>query len=160
MEENKNSFFRKQALEKVTSPEELDCYLKVTRPGVWFVLIAIIVLVIGVLCWSVLGHLETTVNVAVVSSNNSTLCLVSADSSEDILKSGKIKIAGKDYTLSDVGMSKMVISSDFDSTILNSGLVKVGDVVIPLKVDANLQNGVYAGEVVTETVKPISFILN
>ncbi len=160
MEENKSSIFSQKALDKVTSPEDLNGYLKVTRPGIWFVLIAFVILLIGVIAWAILGRLETTVNVAVISSNNSVVCLVPTESCEDVLSSGKIKISDKEYTLKDAGYSKMTVTEDIGADIINNGLLTAGQEVIPLQVDAKLMNGVYVGNVVTEAVKPITFIIN
>ena len=38
-----NSIFRKKSLERVQSPEQLNDYIKVANPGVWLVLIAVII---------------------------------------------------------------------------------------------------------------------
>ena len=44
---NKSSLFREKNLERLESPEKLNDYLRVTSPGVWMVLGAVIVLLIG-----------------------------------------------------------------------------------------------------------------
>lgn len=160
MENNKNSIFRKDALDKVTSPEELDRYLTVTRPGVWFVLIALIVLLAGFFVWAALGHLSTTANVAVISQEGQTICLVREDLAKDVLKNGSVKISGKEYKLSDVGYSPQIISESTDANIRLAGSLSINDIIVPLSVDGKLESGVYTGEVVIDTVKPISFILN
>ena len=36
--------FRKQSLDKVTSPEQLNDYVRVSNPGVWMILAAVIIL--------------------------------------------------------------------------------------------------------------------
>ena len=53
-------------MDRISSPEELDRYLMVTRPGIWFVLIAIVVLLVGVLIWGILGRVNFEQNVAVL----------------------------------------------------------------------------------------------
>ena len=44
---NKSSLFREKNLERLESPEKLNDYLRVTSPGVWMVLGAVIVLLVG-----------------------------------------------------------------------------------------------------------------
>ena len=61
-----NQIFRKKSLEKVSSPEQLDDYIRVSNPGVWIVLVTVIVLLVGVCVWGVFGRLETTVGSAAV----------------------------------------------------------------------------------------------
>ncbi len=54
----KKSIFRKKSLEQISTPEQLDDYIKVTKPSVWVVLIATILLIAGVLVWAVFGKIE------------------------------------------------------------------------------------------------------
>lgn len=51
--------FRKKSIERVSSPEALNDYIRVTTPSVWIVLIALVLLLVGMLAWSVLGRIET-----------------------------------------------------------------------------------------------------
>lgn len=39
--------FRKSSIERVSSPEQLNDYIKVTNSGVWLVLAAVIMLLVG-----------------------------------------------------------------------------------------------------------------
>ena len=48
-----SELFREKSLERVSSPEQLNDYIKVTTPSVWLVLIAVILLLVGILTWSV-----------------------------------------------------------------------------------------------------------
>ena len=47
-----NQVFRKKSLEQISSPEQLNDYLRVTNPAVWLLLTAVILLLVGVLIWS------------------------------------------------------------------------------------------------------------
>ena len=52
--------FRAKNVERVTSPEELNDYMKVTTPKVWIVLIAALVFLAGALIWSFFGSVTVT----------------------------------------------------------------------------------------------------
>ncbi len=52
-----NKLFREKSIEKVSSPEKLDDYIKVVSPGIWLVLVAVIILLLGVLAWAAVGSL-------------------------------------------------------------------------------------------------------
>jgi len=43
----KNELFRKEAVEKIASPEELNKYVKVLNPRVWLIILAIIIAIAG-----------------------------------------------------------------------------------------------------------------
>lgn len=49
----KSKLFREKNLERLESPEQLNDYLRVTSPGVWMILSAVILLLIGVFIWAV-----------------------------------------------------------------------------------------------------------
>jgi len=54
----KNSIFREKSLTQVSSPEQLNDYIRVSTPAVWLVLTAIILLLVGVTLWGYVGRLE------------------------------------------------------------------------------------------------------
>ena len=51
-----NSIFRQKSLDRISSPEKLDDYVKVTTPSVWIALTAIILLLAGALVWGIFGE--------------------------------------------------------------------------------------------------------
>ena len=56
-----NQLFRKKSLDKVSSPEQLNDYIRVSNPGVWIALSAVIVLLFGVCIWGIFGRLENEI---------------------------------------------------------------------------------------------------
>ena len=56
--EKSESIFREKSMEKVSSPEALGDYIRVTKPSVWIFLIALVLLLCGMLAWSVFGRIE------------------------------------------------------------------------------------------------------
>ena len=53
-----NSVFREKSIDRVNGPESLNDYIRVTSPSVWVVLLALVVLLTGMLTWSILGRIE------------------------------------------------------------------------------------------------------
>lgn len=58
----KTSIFREKSLDRISSPEEIDDYIKVTSPGMWLVLGTVFLLFAAVFFWSVTGRIETVEN--------------------------------------------------------------------------------------------------
>ena len=54
--------FRKKALEKLSSPEQLDQLLQITRPKGWVALLALGALLTWAVIWGIWGTVETTVS--------------------------------------------------------------------------------------------------
>ena len=59
------SIFRKKSLERVTSPEQLNDYIKVTTPSVWVILAAMLILIAGTLFWAVFGKIQVNTDTGV-----------------------------------------------------------------------------------------------
>lgn len=53
------SMFRKESMDHISSPEQLNDYLRVTTPTVWVILIAVIILLAGMLIWGSVTSLDS-----------------------------------------------------------------------------------------------------
>ena len=56
--EKESGIFRDKSIEKVSGPESLNDYIRVTTPSVWIVLIALVLLLAGILAWSIFGRVN------------------------------------------------------------------------------------------------------
>ena len=56
--ESKNSIFREKSMDRVSGPESLNDYIRVTSPSVWIALLALVILLAGMLAWSIFGKIE------------------------------------------------------------------------------------------------------
>lgn len=54
-----NQLFRKESLDQISSPEQLNDYLRVTNPAVWLVLTAVILLLAGMLLWASVASIDS-----------------------------------------------------------------------------------------------------
>lgn len=130
--------FRKETLERISSPEQLTDYLKITNPGVWVILSAVILLLAGLFAWSMIGTLETTATVKVIVSND-TAQIVPIDT--DIITEGMVfRVNSEEYT---------VALAENDDLGRYFGMASV-----------DLPDGIYDGTIVVDQVHPIDFLLN
>lgn len=161
MAEQNKSIFRKEALDRVSSPEEYDHYLQVTGPGIWMTLGAVIVILIGAFVWAVFGKLNTTINVPVVSANQQVVCMIPVEKMESVDPAKmKVKVAEEEYQLVDTARTPQLIDETTDISIKLAGGMQDGSFVQVLDVDGELAEGIYTGVIQVEAVSPISFILN
>ncbi len=137
MEEKGKRVFREKTLERISSPEQLNDYLHVTNPGIWAVLTAVIILLAGVFVWSCTGTLETKSPASMVVKNHVAEIVVKDDS---VLEKGMvIKEDSQEYYIASVSE---------DEYGRKTGIAEV-----------NLPDGKYDAEVVTETTRPVEFLL-
>lgn len=152
--------FRKKSIEKVSSPEELNEYIRVTNPGVWMVLTAIVILLIGVCFWGFMGHLDTTITtVAVVENSEITVYVKEADIKS--VKAGmKVVVDGKEYEITDISAQPVSVGDNFSEYTLHLGNLQNGEWVYPIDVSGEVDDGIHSASIVIESISPISFIIN
>ncbi len=128
--------FRKKTLDRISSPEDLTDYLKVTNPGVWVVLAAVIVLLCGIFVWSCVGTLETKEKASVIVEDHSSI-VVLTDS--NVLKEGMpLRVSTEEVTIASV------YSDEYGR------LVGKAEIALP--------DGTYEGTVITDKTHPIDFL--
>lgn len=157
---DKTNIFRKASLERVSSPEQLNDYIKVTGHSVWLVLTAVVVLLIGVLVWSVCGTLTTTPEAVAVVAKGSAICYLRPEDATGIAAGMTVHIEDSTGTVTDIAATPIEITTDFDAYALYLGGYQAGGFVIPMAVDIAVPDGVYPAKLILESVSPISFILN
>jgi len=58
-----NNIFRKSALDRISSPEQLNEYMKVAGPGVWCIMAGLAVTFAAFIVWGLLGSIPETVEI-------------------------------------------------------------------------------------------------
>ena len=132
------TLFRQKTMDRISSPEDLTDYLKVTNPGTWIILAAVIVLLAGLFVWSCVGTLETTAAAAVVVEDHTAVVVLTDSGNIDegmILRvsSEQVKIAG-------------VQADEYGRNIG--------------KAEIMLPDGTYEGILVTDQIHPIDFLID
>jgi len=155
-----NSLFRKSSIDRINSPEQLNEYVRVARPGVWLVLAAVILLLVGVIIWGLAGTVTTVVDVAVFADGEaSPLCLVRLEDAADIEPGMSMRIA-EQYEATVVSVTEESYeATQEDSYILQFAGINVGDHYCSIEIDApGLEAGIYKGEIEVERIRPITFV--
>ncbi|HIS98562.1 MAG TPA: hypothetical protein IAD42_11360 [Candidatus Scatomorpha pullistercoris] len=139
-----NKLFRQKSIDRVSSPEALNDYVKVSSPGVWIVLAAVVVLLIGACVWGVFGRLETTVPALVVSEAGETACVYDSSLSAEV----------------QIGMSVRAGGQEFEITGVSTRGFEAGRHVCVSELNGSMADGVYEAEIVIESIAPASFLWN
>ena len=157
--DKKVKLFREKSLEAIESPESLNDYLRVTSPGVWLVMAAVIALLVGGILWGILGRIDTTATLAVSVQNGKSVCYVPYSVLQQMNGGSAVTVEGKDYALPLQNVEATVVSEDMNPFIRLIGGLQLGDVTAAVPLDTELSDGVYSGTVVTESLRPISLLL-
>lgn len=91
---NTDGAFRRSAINRVASADELDHYIKVTNPSAWVVITAALLLIAGIIVWALVAIVPITVNTTGVTVNDYNLdkpmvvCWVNKSTAQKIQESG------------------------------------------------------------------------
>ncbi len=154
------TIFRKKSIDKVSSPEQLNDYIHVANPGVWLVLGALIIMLIGLCVWGVLGSLDTSIDAVGNCLDGNLTCYVSRDNLDKIREGAEIIVDGKEYTVLTVDKTAVKVQDNLNEHLAYLGGFAEDDWVYPITAKTDLSDGNYEVEIVTESVSPISFVLN
>ncbi len=123
--------------QRISSPDQLSDYLRVTNPGIWVFLACVILLLTGILAWASIGTLETVITVKV--SVEAQTATVIPDGSGTLAQGMELRVSGQEVLIGGTG-------ADAYGRVFG-----VASIALP--------DGVYDGTVVTERTNPISFLL-
>ncbi|MBR0133492.1 MAG: hypothetical protein IJM14_10485 [Lachnospiraceae bacterium] len=130
--------FRQKTVEKMSTPDDLTEYLKVTSTSVWMVLATVLVLLTGLIAWGFLGHLDTKVDAKASIKDGQVTVKIPAIDAEDVKDGMEIEIEGKSTKIRDV------VTDEFGRTTGSCSI--------------DLPDGEYDAEITTESLTPVSFL--
>ena len=161
MEDAKNNIFRQDSLDRIASPEQLDDYIRISRPGVWVVVIAAIVLLASFLVWGAYGTLPTTIPEVGVVTNGELVCYnadVSGVAPSMLVTIGDV--TGRVTHVSATPYSSEEIAARYDSDY-TTHMLGIEDWNYEIRISApGIADGLTEATIITGQVHPITFIFN
>ena len=139
MSNKRSDLFRKESIEHIATPDDLTGYLKVTRPGVWIILVAVIALFIGLFVWSMVGTLETTEDAVVSVTDYKATIVTTGQSKSELKENMPFRIESQEYRISSVEDDEYGRKNAY------------AEVLLP--------DGTYVADVVVEQTYPIEFLM-
>ena len=136
-----NQVFRKKSLERISSPEQLNDYLRVTNPAVWLLLTAVILLLAGVLLWSSIASIDSFAKgTAQVSDGNMRITFADTQLAQSVQAGMTISVGDTTTQVSSVGY-------DEDGTIFALASTTLAD-------------GTYQARVIYKKTQVLSLLFN
>ena len=130
--------FRQESIDRISSPDELNDYLKVSTPNLWIALIASIILLIGCLVWACQDTLETKIETVASVSNHYAQIVLTGSDAEAVEEKMDVRIG--DVTTK---IDHLMVD-DFDRVIA--------------VFDTELPDGNYKAQIILESIHPIQIL--
>lgn len=150
--------FREKNLNKISSPEQLDDYIRVAGPGAWLLLAWLLLVLLGFCVWGVFGRLETNIQTAAVSRDRMLTCYL--PKGQPLLDGMTVTVEGKTYPISMISDCPQPAPEIAGGYALHPGGFSAGDWVYTASAQTEIPDGVYEAVVTIGRTAPVSFILN
>lgn len=154
--------FRKKSIDRVSSPEELNQYIKTTKPSVWLFLAAVIILLVGTIVWSATGHIYSGAECGVSVVNGRYSCYVSEETFSKMTDKSFPKVDESEGSIPDSITGPTQIDAELydENYNLHVAGLNIDDWCYEVCGAIDLPDGKYKGEMIFESLSPITFIFN
>ena len=157
---SESGLFRKKSLDKISSPEKLNDYISVTNPGIWLLLVGIAVVLIGAVIWGFFGKLETRIKVPAIVGDEGTMLYVEASEISKIRGGLEVEIDETEGKVISLGLNGSKAYEVLGDLALTESGYSPGDVLYEVEAEIDMPNGIYMAEIITDSVSPMSFLLD
>ena len=149
-------------LKKVDSPEQLNQYIRLSNPGVWILLIAIVVLLIGVCAWGFFGKIDTKITTVAISSDYNSYVYIKEADLEKVKNGMNVEIVNNEnkYEIVGIETTPEKVTDELSEYARHLGNFQIGEWVYKCKLNKNLKEGTYGANIVVESIAPMVFITN
>lgn len=168
---SQKSIFRQESLDYAESPEQLDAYIKASRPGVWVVLLALTVFMVTAIVFGITGTLPETLEVKGCTGEGGQIrCFIPSDADylclegcavNGTLPNGTI-VTGYVESVSDQPYSRAELRESLHSDWIAENLLSdMYSYELVIRTTEQLETEKMASIVITvDEVKPITFLMN
>ena len=152
--------FRKESLDRAKSPEQLDDYIRVSNPGVWMVLGAVLLLLVAGIIWACCGRLVDTLPTVLVVQDGHAICYVAEDEVSQVVAGDTVSASNAQGPVASIGQTPLspdALAAQLDEYAAYK--VNASAWMYPVEVDISLADGVYDAHVSTSEFAPIDLVL-
>lgn len=152
--------FRKEAVDRVASPEQLNDYIHVTSPAIWMALVGIICILIGAIVWGVFGSIYTTVPGAGTVSGHNLVIYINTSDRVSVKEGMDITVNGQKTVVREISSEPVKVPEDVSEYVLDAAGLAIGDWAYRVEADTDLDDGAYSAVITVESIHPIKFVIN
>ncbi len=148
--------FREKSIDRVSSPEQIDDYVKISNPGVWILVFAVAFLIFGAVIWGIFGKTEKTFSGVAVSENENVLIYVKESDADKIEPGCEIRVNDEKLVVREKYGDPVKADESLGEYFIYLGEFKSGEWLYTMSAEGVLPNGIYKAVIVAESESPIA----
>lgn len=151
--------------ERITSPEQLNEYIRVTSPGAWIILSSVLVFLAGFFIWIFTGQLEVSFSSYIYTEGKNSSAFLPIEQASKLRNGMTARLSENGISGTVVNVSEKSLSFSDISQLIgenNALAMNINDGTRFLKADLEFTNppSKISGAVfILDKVKPVSFLL-
>lgn len=152
--------------QNITSVNEFNDYIKICKPKIWIILIALIILMLSLTVWGIFGKIETKIDKQAISVNGTVYCFLDQNEIANISNNTSVKIENKSYKITNIydkAFSSNQIESFLKEHNIDSKLSNLNSNNVYYLLTINVENvpdEIINISIIKESISPISFLVN
>ena len=160
MGNNSNQLFRKKSLEKVESPEKVNALVRVLNPGIWILIVALALAIIGILVWTFSGKISETIEVYYRSSGYAgEVIYISEDMISEIEYGQEIESDGQKGKVTGWDEEPSLAEDVMDDYLIHLNNFSLDSFVYEVRTNLMSSEGIHPAKIVIKKFAPIEFII-
>lgn len=156
-----SKLYREESLSQITKPHQLNDYIKVSSPGVWIVIAAILAFLVGMIIWASLGQITVSIETIAVVKDKRITVYFDASIKDEIDEGMTVYCGDETFSLPAVDYKPVSIYSEnlSDYAKYEGGFTEDSRLIRAIG-STDLADGVYFVSVNLNADKPIKLIID
>lgn len=156
----REGLFRKASLDKVSSPEQINSYVKTVNPVAWIIFISIALLLVGAVFWGIWGTVYVTLKSVAVCQDGAITCYISETDMEKLPDQAYVSINNESYRIESVSQLPVPAADALSPYSMHLAGFDTDEWVYLSSASGAITDGIYPAEIVVERISPISLLMN
>lgn len=156
--------FRDKSMEKISDPEQLDDYIKVTHPAGFLFLGAVFLLIVSVMIWAALGTLDVTVDARAFARDGTIFCYLTEEEAAQVEKDMPVTVGtakGSVQAVSELPESYESMAEEIGGEEAVHALgISEGEWRYRVTASCESEDGVTDVSIVTDRVSPMTYLFH
>ena len=154
----KSKLFRQQSIDRLSSPDDLNKYIKTTSPALAILILAVLIFLVGTLVWAIFGRIETKSEIGFSVIDNKAIAYIKEEEVSRITTSSFMSIDDTKFSIAKISANPILADENSDQYLLHTSSISLGEWYYQIEAICSVENGYHKGKIVYEIISPISFI--
>ena len=158
------NLFRKESIDHIASPEQLNDYIRVPNPGIWLMISFFLILAAMLIFWAFSANLPLVIQTSGISAADGILCYLPIYEAKSLSLGMKVKInetEGKIQSIYPNPISKEEAAMEIGAYQADMMIQAPWNLKIILSPSTTISNNQFLSiKIITDTIKPIDLVFD